>query len=77
MRWFRPFGIVFVPVSLAGWIVTLLAAAFCAQVFLAVDLRSHSVSDTLYGIFPFWTPTFLLWVWLAGRLCGSRTSPRP
>src|SRR5438093_1438953 len=29
------------------------ALLFCAQVFLAVDRRSHSVSDTLYGVFPF------------------------
>ena len=24
---------------------------FCLQVFIAVDRRSHSVSDTLYGVF--------------------------
>jgi hypothetical protein len=68
MRWFKPFGIVFLPVSPMGWLATLLPAAFCIQVFLAIDRRSHSVSDTLYGIFPFWVPTFLLWVWIAGRL---------
>lgn len=68
MRCFRPFGILFLPVSLAGWVITALPVAFCVQVFLAIDRRSHSVSDTLYGIFPFWVPTFLLWAWLAGRL---------
>jgi hypothetical protein len=72
MRWFRPWGVVFLPTTFAGWLVTLLPAAFCVQVFLAVDRRSHSVSDTLYGIFPFWVPTFLLWVWVA-----SKTSRHP
>lgn len=72
MRWFRPWGILFLPTTLAGWLITALPLAFCVQVFLAIDRRSHSVSDTLYGIFPFWVPTFLLWAWLAGRLSEAR-----
>jgi hypothetical protein len=74
MRWFKPFGILFLPVTAMGWLVTILPVAFCIQVFLAVDHRSHSVSDTLYGIFPFWVPTFLLWAWLAGRTSVSSES---
>jgi len=80
MRWFKPLGLVFLPVSAFGWTVTLAAAAFCLQVFLAVDHRSHSVSDTLYGIFPYWAPTVLGWLWLAGRTSAEtppRTSPLP
>ena len=45
----------------------LLAAVFCTQVFVAVDRRSHSVSDTLYGVFPFVATTFLLLDWIGGR----------
>ena len=65
MPWFRKLGLVFLPVSIAGWVITLLALAFCIQVFIFVDGRSHSVSDTLYGIFPYWAPAFLLWLWIA------------
>ena len=50
-----------------GWLVTLLFIAFCINVFVAVDRNSHSSSDTLYGIFPFWVPAFLLWLWIAGK----------
>ena len=67
MRWFKPFGPVFRPVSIAGWIITLIAGAFCVHIFLFVDGRSHSVSDTFYGVFPYWVPTFLLWLWIASR----------
>jgi hypothetical protein len=74
MRWFRPFGFVFLPVSISGWIISALAAAFCLHIFQFVDGRSHSVSDTLYGVFPYWVPTFLLWVWVTGRT--SCDSPR-
>ena len=76
MRWFKPLGIIFVPVSLMGWVTTILALTFCAQVFWAIDRHSHSVSDTLYGIFPFWIPTLLLLAWLADRT-GGRTANMP
>jgi hypothetical protein len=71
MRWFKPFGLIFIPVSISGWIVTILSAAFCVHIFRFVDGRSHSVSDTLYGIFPYCVPTFLLWAWIAGRTSGD------
>jgi hypothetical protein len=47
--------------------ITLAALAFCAQVFFAIDRRSHSVNDTLYGAFPFFACAFLLFDWLAGK----------
>ena len=47
MTWFRPMGLLFRPVSLAGWLISLAALAFCVQLFIAVDRQSHSVSDTL------------------------------
>jgi hypothetical protein len=72
MHWFRPVGPLFVPVSIPGLLITLACAAFCLQVFLFVDARSHSASDTFYGVFPYWTPTFLLWAWLAERTSRSR-----
>ena len=65
--WFKRFGWFYLPVSVPGAIIALAALGFCAQVFLAVDRHSHSVSDTLYGIFPFFASTFLLFDWLAGK----------
>jgi len=70
MAWFKPFGPVFRPVSFLGWVITLLALAFCVHIFLFADRKSHSASDTLYGVFPYWVPTFLLWLWIASRACG-------
>ena len=74
MPWFRRTGWFHVPVSLAGVIVTLGALAFCVQVFLAVDRNSHSVSDTLYGVYPFIIPTLLLLDWVASRTSAPRGS---
>ena len=65
--WFRRWGWMFRPVSAAGWAAVLLAVAFCGQVFVAIDRHSHSASDTLYGVFPYFACTFLLLNWLAER----------
>ena len=65
--WFKRIGWFHLPSSLPGAIITLAALAFCVQVFAAVDRHSHSASDTLYGIFPFFTCAFLLFDWIAGR----------
>jgi hypothetical protein len=66
-QWFKRLGWFYLPVSLPGGVITLAAMAFCIQVFVAVDRHSHSASDTLYGIFPFFASAFLLFDWIALR----------
>lgn len=50
--WFKPWRWNYLPVSVAGWLAVALTLLFCVNAFLAIDRHSHSVSDTLYGIFP-------------------------
>ena len=69
--WFREWGWVYYPVTWQGIVLVVLILAFCIQVFLAVDSRSHSVSDTLYGVFPYIIPSLLVLNWVA-----SKTSER-
>jgi hypothetical protein len=66
-NWFKRFGWFYFPVSVPGALVVLLALLFCLTVFQAVDRHSHSASDTLYGVFPFFVCTFLLLDWIGGR----------
>ena len=70
-RWFASWGWVHRPVSWQGYGLVLLAAAFCVNVFLAVDRHSHSVSDTLYGIFPFVVPALMVLNWVASKTSGG------
>ena len=63
--WFKRLGWLFYPISWQGFVISMLALAFCVQVFVAMDRRSHSVSDTLYGIFPYFACCFLLLNWVA------------
>ncbi len=70
-RWFVSWGWIHRPVSWQGWVIVALALVFCAQVFISVDRNSHSVSDTLYGIFPFVVPALLVLEWLASKTDGG------
>ena len=65
--WFTRWGWVYRPVSWPGSALVLGSIAFCAQVFRAVDRHSHSASDTLYGVFPYFACCFLLLNWVASR----------
>jgi len=65
--WFRSNGLLALPVSWEAWAITVGLALFCIQVFIAVDRHSHSVSDTFYGVFPYFGVTFLFHQWLGGR----------
>ena len=66
-NWFKKAGIVYVPVSIAGVIMYLLTIAFCITVFTAVDRHSHSNTDTLYGIFPYFVSAFTILFWIASN----------
>jgi len=65
--WFKRVGWIHLSVSVPGALIALVALAFCAQVFLAIDRHSHSASDTLDSVFPFFACTFLLFDWVAHR----------
>ena len=68
--WFKPWGWIYRPVSWQGLLACLAALAFCIQVFVAVDQNSHSVSDTLYGIFPYVVPCLIVLYWVASKTSG-------
>jgi len=67
-----PLGWIYRPNSLEGVLLVLLALAFCVQVFVAVDRQSHSVSDTLYGVFPFVVPALIVLNWVAEKTSEVR-----
>jgi hypothetical protein len=46
-NWFVRKGMFFLPVSLTGWILLSAALLYCVYLFVEIDSRSHSASDTL------------------------------
>jgi hypothetical protein len=73
--WFKEWGWIYRPISAAGWFITIVIAIFCLQIFLVVDRRSHSVSDTFYSIFPFVVPAFGIWNWIASKSSKKPENP--
>ena len=65
--WFKRRGWFHLPITVQGFVIVAGALAFCVNVFWAVDRKSHSVSDTFYGIYPFFVSTFFLMDWIAKR----------
>lgn len=57
--WFKTHkkGIVWYPSSWQGWVVVLVYLVTLAYYFIKVDSKSHSVSDTMIGMF---VPFFIL-----------------
>jgi hypothetical protein len=45
--WFKRIGLFFIPTSGIGWIILAGSLVFAVYVFIDIDSRSHSVSDTL------------------------------
>ncbi len=61
----------FKPVTLEGWAVVIVALGISAWFFRAVDMHSHSGSDTLIGAFPFVAPVLIV-----AYLIAQAKSPR-
>jgi hypothetical protein len=71
--WFKRAGWFYFPVALPGAVLTVMALIFSVQVFIAIDRHSHSVSDTFYGIFPYFACCFLLMNWIASNTSSEKS----
>jgi len=47
LPWFKRIGIIFIPMTIIGWIILITGICFAVYKFIEIDRRSHSVSDTL------------------------------
>ena len=47
LNWFKRMGIMFVPKNIIGWIIMLAGIGYAVYVFIDIDRKSHSVSDTM------------------------------
>ncbi len=64
---FKKAGWIYVPISIIGYVISMLTIAFCVNVFIAIDSHSHSVSDTLYGFFPYFVSACTILFWIAAN----------
>jgi hypothetical protein len=45
--WFKRKGILYIPSSTVGWLLLVLLITYWIYTFIGVDMRTHSVKDTL------------------------------
>jgi hypothetical protein len=50
-QWFKRKGIFFIPKSLIGWAIMIIGIIYAVYIFIDIDSRSHSASDTLRPFF--------------------------
>ena len=62
----------YLPTSFAAIIITLILLAHTLWVAKVIDHNSHSVSDTLYNLFPFAVCTFFIYEWLAKNITKNK-----
>jgi len=77
MNWFKKAGLVYVPVSIIGIILYILTLGFCLTVILAANRNSHSVTDFLYGIFPYLVSSFTVLFWIAANTSEILKNEQP
>ncbi len=66
---FKPFGWIYISVSIIGTSITLLILAAFIHDFLFADSHSHSISDTYYKFIPYGFIYIATYLWI-----GSKTS---
>jgi len=69
--WFKKWGWIYRPISVVGWIISLITIILCIQVFVAVDLRVNSVSDLFYGVLPYLVSYLVILGWIASNTSES------
>jgi len=47
LNWFIRKGIIYRPASVVGWVIFTIAVVLAVYMFIDIDGRSHSVSDTM------------------------------
>lgn len=74
--WFKRWGWFYRPVHPVGFVIALIALAFLANVFVALDAQARSVSDLFYHFYVYAAPTFLGAMWIASRASEDARSER-
>lgn len=71
-RWFKEFGWIYLPIKWQGFLITGFIVLFSINIFIVVDANSHSVSDTLFGIFPYVVPALIVLYLIAAKKSKAR-----
>ncbi|PUZ28833.1 hypothetical protein DCC81_04950 [Chitinophaga parva] len=65
--WFKKYGITYVPLTIGGSLVTVLAIALCGWLLFTFDRGCHSLLSIMAHFFLYFTVVGGAWTWVAAR----------
>lgn len=66
--WFKKYGITYVPLTIGGSLITVLAIVLCGWLLFTFDRNSHSLLSVMAHFFLYFTMVGGAWTWVAARL---------
>jgi hypothetical protein len=69
---FRKSGWVYIPVSVAGWIVTIVYAAVSVFTLISIDKSYNSMPNSLIRFFPYFISFSVVYFWIASNSSGKK-----
>jgi hypothetical protein len=68
---FRKFGWIYIPVSIAGWILTVLYLGISIYTLVRIGQNYDSLRSSLIRFFPYFISFSVVWFWIAGNTGGK------
>jgi hypothetical protein len=69
---FKKSGWIYQPVSIAGWIFTIVYAALCIVTLISIDKNYNSLVNSLIRFFPYFISFTVVWFWVASNCSGNK-----
>jgi putative effector of murein hydrolase LrgA (UPF0299 family) len=73
---FKKTGWIYLPDSIAGWVILLLFVALSIITLIAIDNHYNSLTNSLIRFFPYFISYSVIYFWIAGNNCGNNTDSK-
>lgn len=70
---FRKRGWIFFPVSIIGWVVTIIYVAISVYTLVAIQKHYNSIYSSLIRFFPYFISFSVVWFWVASNSSDTGT----
>ena len=70
---FKKSGWIYVPVSILGWIITVVYIAISIYTLITIDQNYNSLKNSLIRFFPYFISFSVVFFWIAGN--NSKDNP--
>lgn len=64
---FRKFGWIYIPVTIAGWILTVIYVGISVYTLARIGQNYDSLRSSLIRFFPYFICFSVVWFWIAGN----------